>query len=88
MERTATHGWVAKFFYEIFAVGANRADEVGEVKAILIAQCGCYQSQELRVGYGHESLGPPIQNSNINLGAQILSNYITKWLFNPPFDLS
>jgi hypothetical protein len=69
LERTATHGWVAKFFYEIFAVGANWADKVGQVKAILIAQRGCYESQELRVGYGHESCLPiqTIQNSNINL---------------------
>ena len=66
LERTATHGWIAKFFYEIFAVGANWADEVGEVKAVLIAQCGCYQSQELSVGYGHDCLD---QKSNINLCA-------------------
>jgi hypothetical protein len=52
--REPTHCWVAKFFYEILAVGANWADEVGQVKAILVAQGGCYQSQELGVSYGHE----------------------------------
>ncbi len=41
LERTATHGWVAELFNEIFAVGANWADEVGQVKAVLVAQGGC-----------------------------------------------
>jgi len=36
-------------------VGANWADEVGQVKAILVAQGGCYESQEMGVSYGHES---------------------------------
>ena len=52
----STHGWVAKLFYEIFAVGANWADEVGQVEAILVAQGGCDQSQKLGVSYGHESV--------------------------------
>jgi hypothetical protein len=52
--REPTHAWVAEFFYEIFAVGADRADEVGQVEAILVAQGGCDQSQKLGVSYGHE----------------------------------
>jgi hypothetical protein len=53
--REPTHGWIAKFFYEIFAVGADWADEVGQVKAVLVAQGGCYQSQELGVSWHDES---------------------------------
>jgi hypothetical protein len=36
-------------------MGANWANEVGQVKAILIAQGSGYESEELGVGYGHES---------------------------------
>jgi len=55
MNRDSTHRWIAKFFYKIFAVGVNRANKVGQVKAILVTQgCG-YQSEELGVSYGHET---------------------------------
>jgi hypothetical protein len=65
-------------------VGANRADEVGQVEAILVAQGGCDQSQKLGVSYGHEFGSECVQpKSNTDL-----INYITKWLFNPLFDLS
>jgi len=49
-----THSWIAKFFYEILAMGANWANEIGQVQAILIAQGSGYESEELGVGYGHE----------------------------------
>jgi hypothetical protein len=54
----STHSWIAKFFYKIFAMGANGADEVGQIEAILVTQGGSYQSEELGVTYGHESSWP------------------------------
>ena len=51
----STHSWIAKFLYKIFAMGANRADEVGQIKAVLITQGISYESEELGVSYGHQS---------------------------------
>jgi hypothetical protein len=70
--REPTHGWVAKFFYDIFTVGANWADEVGQIKAVLVAQGGCYQSQELGVSYGHESQSQSV-NPEFNINSR--NNY-------------
>jgi hypothetical protein len=55
MNRDSTHSWIAKFLYKVFAVGTNRADEVGQIKAVLITQGSRYQSEELGVSYGHEA---------------------------------
>jgi hypothetical protein len=52
-EREPTHSWIAKFLDKIFAVGANRADEIGQIKAVLVTQGSGYQSEELGVSYGH-----------------------------------
>jgi hypothetical protein len=56
MDRDSTHSWIAKFFYKVFAVGTNRADKVGQIKAVLITQSSVYQSEELGVSYGHEAV--------------------------------
>jgi hypothetical protein len=69
-------------------MGANRADEVGQVEAILVAQGSGYEGQELSVSYGHQSSSPvqAVQNSTINSTSnQPLCN---QWLFNHLFDLS
>ena len=54
-ESEPTHCWIAKFLNKIFAVGANRADEIGQIKAVLVTQGGGYKSEELGVSYGHLS---------------------------------
>ena len=49
----STHSWIAKFLDQIFAVGANGADEICQIKAVLVMQSSSYQSEELGVSYGH-----------------------------------
>jgi hypothetical protein len=52
-EWKSTYGWIAKFLEKIFAVGANGAYKIGQIKAVLVTQGGGYQSEELGVRYGH-----------------------------------
>jgi len=54
-EWESTHSWIPKFFYKVFTMGANWADEIGQIEAILVTQSSGYQSEELGVSYGHES---------------------------------